>query len=514
MSRIQNAAKNIAFGYIGNISSTVLGFVLRTVFIMKLDATLLGVNGLYTGVLTMLSLAELGIGTALNYSLYAPVARKDYEKIKSYMLFYKKTYRVIAGIVAIIGLILVPFLKYFIKNPGSYGNIELTVYYLIFLFNTVSTYFVSYKYSLVNAEQKNYIQTNVLTLTKLVTVILQLIVLLLTSNFLLYLLTAAAVELVQKIYVNNYLNKLYPYLLDKDVKPLEKEETAEIVNKTKALVCHKVGDVARLQTDSIIISSFIQVALVGIVDNYTMVINSISGFVNIIFNSVISSFGNLIATESEEKQYDIFKVYRFVANWIYGLSAVGFFVLLSPLVYLWLGEEWMLSNVVIALILVDYYFKGDRIVLSNFKTAAGVFEEDKYLALIQGAVNLVISIVLVQKMGLAGIYIGTIVSGLIANVTKPFIIYKVCFDKSVKEYFLETVKHLIILGIVLLVIIPFSGLILKNISIFSFLLVAIVIVVVYNILFLLVYFRTNEMKYLLGILKGKLNICIKKSPMV
>ena len=235
MGRIQHAVKNIAFGYIGNITSTVLGFVLRTVFIMKLDATLLGINGLYTGVLTMLSLAELGIGTALNFSLYAPVARKDYEKIKSYMLFYKRAYRTIAAIVAVIGLALVPFLKYFIKNPGSYGIKELTVYYLIFLFNTVSTYFVSYKYSLVNAEQKNYIQTNVLTLTKLITVVLQLIVLLVTSNFLLYLLTAAAVELLQKIYVNHYLNKLYPYLKDKDVKPLEKEETDEKYKKNLML---------------------------------------------------------------------------------------------------------------------------------------------------------------------------------------------------------------------------------------------------------------------------------------
>ena len=132
------------------------------------------------------------------------------------------------------------------------------------------------------------------------------------------------------------------------------------------------------------------------------------------------------------------------------------------------------------------------------------------MALIQGAVNLVISIVLVQKMGLAGIYIGTIVSGLIANVTKPFIIYKVCFDKSVKEYFIETIKHLVILGIVLMVIVPFSQLILKNITILSFLLIAVVIVVVYNVLFLLVYFRTNEMKYLLNILKGKINLTKRK----
>lgn len=504
MGRIQHAAKNIAFGYIGNITSTVLGFVLRTVFIMKLDATLLGINGLYTGVLTMLSLAELGIGTALNFSLYAPVARKDYEKIKSYMLFYKKAYRVIAGIVAVIGIILIPFLKYFIKNPGDYGIQELTVYYLIFLFNTVSTYFVSYKYSLVNAEQKNYIQTNVLTLTKFATMILQLIVLLLTSNFLLYLLTAAAVELIQKIYVNHYLNERYPYLKEKNVKPLEKEETQEIVNKTKALVFHKVGDVARLQTDSIIISSFIQVSLVGVVDNYTMVINSISGFVNIIFNSVISSFGNLIATESREKQYEIFKVYRFVANWIYGLSAIGFFVLLSPLIYLCFGEEWLLSNVVVGLVLVDYYFKGDRIVLSNFKTAAGVFEQDKYLALIQGAVNLVISIVLVQYIGLAGVYIGTIVSGLIANVTKPFIIYKTCFDRGVKEYFMETAKHLIILGVVLIVIVPISKIMLQNITMISFVIVGVMIVIVYNLLFLLVYWKTKEMGYLVGIVKGKL----------
>ena len=471
---------------------------------MRLDATLLGINGLYTGVLTMLSLAELGIGTALNFSLYAPVARKDYEKIKSYMLFYKNAYRAIAAVVACIGLVLVPFLKYFIKNPGNYGMKELTVYYLIFLFNTVSTYFVSYKYSLVNAEQKNYIQTNVLTLTKLITVVLQLVVLLLTSNFLLYLLTAAAVELLQKIYVNHYLNKLYPYLKDKNVTPLDKQERREIADKTKALVYHKVGDVARLQTDSIIISSFIRVSLVGIVDNYTMVINSISGFVNIIFNSVISSFGNLIATESEERQFEIFKVYRFVANWIYGLSAVGFFVLLSPLVYLWLGEGWMLSNAVIALILIDYYFKGDRIVLSNFKTAAGVFEQDKYLALIQGAVNLVISIALVQSMGLAGVYIGTIVSGLIANVTKPFIIYKVCFHRGVKGYFIDTLKNLGVLAVVLLIVLPISNMLLGDITILSFIGVAALIMVTYNLLFLVLYHKTKEMEYLLGVVKQKI----------
>lgn len=503
MGRMQHAVKNITFGYISNMISMVLGFIVRTVFILRLDETLLGINGLYTSILTMLSMAELGIGIALNYSLYVPVAKKDLEKIKAYMCFYKKAYRIIAFVVAILGLAIVPFLKVFIKNADDYGIKELTIYYLIFLFNTVSTYFVAYKYSLVNAEQKNYIQTNVQTLTKIATTTLQLIVLFLTSNFLLYLLAAALVELIQKIYVNQYLNKLYPYLKDVNIIPLSEEERNEIIIKTKALVFHKVGDAARLQTDSIIISTFIQVSLVGIVDNYTMVINSIAGFVNIIFNSVISSFGNLIATENKEKQYNVFKVYRFVANWIYGLSAVGFYILLSPLIYLWLGEQWLLGNVAIGMLLIDYYFKGDRIVLSNFKTAAGVFEQDKYLALIQGIVNLVLSIVLVQKIGLVGIYIGTVFSGLIANVTKPCIIYRVCFEKDVKQYFVDTVKNIMVLLLTLLLLLPIAKHLLNTISIFSFVLMGFLVIIIYNGIAIFAYFKTDEMKHLIKMIASK-----------
>lgn len=497
MGRIQHTIKNIVFGYIGNLSSTVLGFILRTVFIQKLDETLLGVNGLYTGVLSLLSMAELGIGTALNFSLYAPVAQKNYDRIKSYMQFYKKAYRIIGLIVAVLGITLIPFLKFFIKDPGNYGIRELTLYYLIFLFNTVSTYFVSYKYSLVNAEQKNYIQTNILTITKLATTILQLIVLVVTSNFLLYLLTAAAVELLQKIWANNYLNKRYPYLLDKDVVPLGKEETKDIWDKTKALLCLKIGDIARLQTDSIIISSFIQVAIVGIVDNYNMVINSVQNFVLVIFNSAISSFGNLIATESKQKQYELFKIYRFVANWIYGLSAIGFYVLLTPLVVdLWLGEKWLLSANIVALIVIDYYFKGDRVVMMNFRTAAGVFEQDKFLPLIQGGVNLVISIVLVQRIGLIGVYVGTVVSGLIANVSRPPIVYRVCFDRKSKEYFIDTAKYLLVMAVILVIVLPLSGMLLKEVTLVTFILTGVMIVVVYNVIFMTAFCKTGEFKYM------------------
>lgn len=504
MGRVQSAAKNIAFGQIGNLITQLLGFVLRTVFIDHLGDTLNGINDLYTSILSVLSMAELGIGTALNYSLYKPVAQGDINKIKSYMLLYKKAYRSIGIVIAVIGLAISPFLPYLVKQPEGVSTRDLTLYYFIFLFNTVSTYFVAYKYSLVNAEQKNYIQTNIITVTKMITVALQVIIILVTGNFYAYLLTAAAVELLQKIFVSNYLNRRYPYLMDKDVEKLSKEETGEIVTKTKALVFHKVGDVARLQTDSMIISGFINVTLVGIVGSYNMVLNSVANVVNIIFNSVLSSFGNLIATESREKQYQIFKVYRFAACWIYGLAAIGFSMLLTPLIYLWLGSERTLAFAVVFCILIDFYFKGDRIVLSNFKTAAGVFEQDKYLALIQGAVNLIISIVLVQKIGLAGVYVGTIVSGLIANITKPVIIYKVILDKPVKGYFMDSIKYIFVIAIVFGLLSVIKKLVMPEITIFTFAAMFVIICVVFNGVFFGLFGRTEEFGYLAGIVKNKL----------
>lgn len=504
MGRIQQAKKNIAFGFVSNFVILFMNFLQRTIFILILGQTLTGVNSLFSGILSMLSMAELGIGSALNYSLYKPVANKDYEKIKSYMLFYKKAYRVIAAVITIIGLALTPFLKYLVKNPGDNTIQELTVYYLIFLFNTVSTYFVAYKYSLVNAEQRNYIQTNITTITKIVTVIVQIVVLLLTRNFLIYLLAQAAVELLQKIFVSRYLNRLYPYLCEKKVQKLEKEETAVIITKTKALMCHKIGDVARLQTDSIIISSFIDVGVNGIVDNYNYVITYVANFVNIIFNSVLSGFGNLVATESKEKQYEVFKVYRFFACWLYGFATVGFWYLLTPLIgNLWLNDEWVIGQGIVTLILIDFYFKGGRVVLANFKIAAGVFEKDRYLALIQGGVNLVLSIGLVQVIGLSGIYVGTVVSGLMANVIQPLIVYHDCFECKAISYFTDSLKYLCIIVGITLLLLPVKAAILQEVTFLRFLGMTVVITLVYNGVFWLAFGRSGEFRYLFQVVAGK-----------
>ena len=276
-----------------------------------------------------------------------------------------------------------------------------------------------------------------------------------------------------------------------------------LTDNQKALMLHRIGDMARLQTDAIIISSCLGVVWVGLIGTYKMIVNSVSGYVNLIFNSVISSFGNLIATESREKQFQLFLVYRFFAIWVYGFSAVGFFLLLSPLVELYVGADRVLATSIIAWYLTDYFFKGERVVLSNFKTAAGVFEQDKYLSILQGIVNLVVSIALVFKIGLAGVFIGTVVSGLIANITKPIIIYRVCFEKSAVSYFQESIKYLLVIGAALAVLIPLQNLLMPQVTIAKFALMIVIITVVFNGIFLIVFGRTEEFKYLYGMVKGR-----------
>lgn len=506
MGRIQKAGKNIIFGYVSNLVILLVNFIQRTVFIYVLGRTLSGVNGVYTDVLSVLSLTELGIGTALNYSLYKPVAERDIEKIKSYMRFYKKAYLTIAGVIAILGIAISPFLKFILKNPGNLTLKELTLYYYLFLFNTVISYFVTYKYSLVNAEQKNYIQTNITTLTKLATATVQIAVLLLFRNFLFYLLAQSVVELLQKIFVTAYLNRLYPYLRDKDVRKLTAQETQVVATKTKALICHKVGDVARLQTDKIIISSFVSVDTAAVVDNYVYIITYVGNFVNIIFDSVISGFGNVVATESKERQYLLFKVYRFFACWLFGFGAVGFFHLLTPFIGgVWLHDAgWTLPRVTVALLVTDFYLKGGRTVLLNFKIASGLFEQDRFLPLVQGAVNLVVSVVLVMKIGVTGVYVGTLVSGILANLIRPGIIYRVCFDKKAGVYFKDSLKYILVILAVGAAITPIRHAVMGEVTILTFALMVVLITLLYNLVFLAVFHRTEEFSYLWDAVASKI----------
>lgn len=432
-SRIEYALKNFAFGTLSNVAVALLNFVSRTVFVYTLGETYLGISGLFTNVLGMLSLADLGIASAVSFSLYKPLAEKDEAKIQAIIQFYKYAYRMIAVIVGIIGLTLIPFLKVIVKGGESVANLPLI--YAFYLFNTVTSYLVSYKATILSADQKNYRLTNINTAIKTVSILLQILQLLIYKNFIVYLLVDLMVQLAGKIYTNYYVNRCYSYLKEKPKYKLDSAERRTIFSKIKALAVHKIGDVSINQTDNIITSAFINVTTVGLVSNFVMVINVVNTFINSFFSSATAGFGNLIAKEDEQARYRVAKAYDFLGFAFYGWSAIVLYFCLKPFVTIWLGPERLIDDTTIALLCVNYYLTGARVPLANVKIAAGIYEQDQWVPLVQSATNIVVSVVGAKYLGLQGVYLGTFVSSMWPNIIRPIIIYKHVFCRNSRSYF-------------------------------------------------------------------------------
>lgn len=506
--RIKSTLKNFGSGLAMNLVSSLLSFVSRTVFIATLSSSYLGVSGLLGSVLSMLSLAELGIGTAINFSLYKPLAENDDNKIGLLMNFYKRAYRYIGLLVFIIGLILMMFLDFIIKDPGDVKNIKLI--FFIYLVNTSYSYLMSYKNTLISADQKAYLLTKANIGFNILNVIIQLIVLFIWENYIVYLLSNMFVLLIQRLYINNKITKIYPVLKIKAAGKLPKEELKIIVKNVKAMMLHKLGDYCINCTDNIIISSFISVSVAGIYSNYPMLIAIVNGIIVMFFSSMTASMGNLIAKESDERKRGIFEVINFLGFWIFGFAAVCFYNLLNPFIELWIGKHYLISEVTVAIIVLNYYLTGMRVPVHTVKAAAGLYDEDKYTPLIQAAVNLVVSIVLVQKLGLSGVFIGTLVSSIILPCwQRPYIIYKYVFKLSCKSYFLNYFKYLLVVIITTASISMIFNLVFIGSTIVNFIIKVVICSILPNIIFLLLFWNSKEFKEMIIMINGLLGGKVK-----
>lgn len=498
-SRTTYVKRNILYTYACTIITSLLAVVSRTIFVYKLGEGYLGLTGLFTNVLGILSFSELGIGSAINYSLYKPIAEDDREKIKSLMHLYKVAYRIIAVVVTAIGLLLFPFLKYLVNTDIPMKDIN--IFYFIFLFNTVSSYFVSYKTSYVTAIQKNYIVTNTNTIGVVVTNILQIGALLLKSSYLIYLIVAAVGGLIQKIVTVIYINRKFPILVEKEIQPLDTETKRGIWKNVRALIVHKIGDVSVHQTDNIIVSAFINTATVGVILNYTTLSGLVATFTNAVFGSFTAGFGNLIAKENKEHQYKIFEVYDLLGYWIFGFVLVAFVTLSQPFITLWLGRDLLLDDCTMVLYFVSIYLSNISVIPYHFKVAAGKFNEDKWVAFAQAIVNIVVSVAAVKLIGLPGVYVGTIVQRMIVIAVRPYIVYHYLFEKSVFEYYLRLARRTFLVVIVCLVLCKIKDIILIEVTIPRFMVMMFITVVLPNIVNLVIYGRTPMFRDIMSRLK-------------
>lgn len=510
MSRTSRAGKNIIFGIVTKMLALLLGFASRTVFIYFIGEFYLGVSGLFTNILSLLSFAELGFGTAMNFAMYKPVAQGDYEKCAQLTQYFKKVYRLIAFVVLLVGLILLPCLQFLIKDIGSYSLSEIRTYYVLYLLNSVISYFVTYKYCLVNAMEKAYIVNTIEMLINLVTVGIQIVVIVLVKKFIWYLLAQSMVLLLSRIFISLYLNKKVPLLVEKPVAPLSNEDKKSIKTNVKGLIVHNFSSIMIHSTDNLIISSYIGVVLVGYVSNYNLIITSVISFIKIMFDSIVPSFGNLVATESPKDCLSVYRQLDLISSWLYGLVCVIFLVLIPSFITLWIGEGFLIDTNSFLMMIIGYYFLGESSVYTVARNAKGNFNKDKWWALLHAIVNIVVSLIAVQYLGLFGIYIGTVIARMVALFGKPLSTYKFMFEENVTKYFLRIIYYFIVFIVALFVTYSCVFKLLENLTWGTFIASAVISVIVPNIVFLIFYCKMPEFKQVMQRVKNIFGVIINK----
>ena len=509
MTRTQNIKKNLIFNVIKYVTNLMLQFVLRTVLIYYMGAEFLGLNGLFTNIFSFLNLAELGIGSAIVFSMYKPIADNDIEKVKSLQNLYKKFYIIISIIVGVIGLAITPFIKY-LMNGGVTVDINIYVLYLMYLAYTLVGYWSAHKRSLLFAYQRNDIENKIKTICIIAMSIIQIVVLMIFKNYYLYFSISILFTLIECACIHSVANKLYPEINGKS-QPLDEKTKKEITKNVTALSMHKIGSAVVFSTDSILISTFLGVVILGAYSNYFLITSSIVSIFAVIINALIASAGNLVASSSVDYVFERYKKINFMFSYLTSFSTICLIILFQPFIKIWTGGgEFLLNYSTVILISLSFYFTRMRCGVGIFKDATGLYWQNKWQPIVEAIVNLVVSIVLVKLIGINGIFIGTIVSTLVAPFwVEPYVLYKHYFKRSVKGYFARYALDFVIMC-ASCVITYFVCSLIPDGGIWWLILKFVVCILLSNILLILAYLPTKEFKELFSMAKGMLKNVFKK----
>ena len=496
MARIDQVAKNAKFALLSQMLLVIANFVVRRVFLMTLGEEYLGLSGLFTDILSMLSMAELGFGTSIVFSLYKPLAQKDTEKIKSLMKLFRLAYRCVGLFILTAGCALTPFLDFFVKEmPEEIPEAQIQVIYLLNVLNSGLSYFFIYKASLLFADQKKYVETIITAVAKLAAAGLQVGVLLLTGNYLLYLGIMIVATLGQNVMVSLQTNRMYPYLKEKMVRRLEQEDTRVLKKNVSANVLHKLGYLAVFSTDSILMAKLVSVSIVGIYSNYMLVRKALQNVIELLFVSISASMGNVNACESLEKKYEAYSHVYFFAAWLFGFICICLMVLYNPFITLWLGKEYLLSDDTVFLIVLNFYMYCMRIPVGNTKEAMGLFWNDRYKPIAEVLINLGASIFLGRRLGIQGILLGTLISTVTVPFwVEPYILYKHGLKKRLREYYKHYFWYLAVTVATWAATAGVCSLVSSGPG--GFLAKLFLCALIPNLIYTLVYFRTEEFAYL------------------
>lgn len=497
--RTSNSIKNILTGIFLQIITIFLGFFSRKIFINNLGVELLGINGMLTSILSMLSLVELGFGGAIYYSLYKPLAKQDKNQINAIMNLYSKLYKVIGVVVFVLGLSMMPFLSYFVDTtiPISYVN----KVYIIFVIDSVLSYFLAYRRNILSADQKSYIINKLSTVFSVSLSLLQVLAIIYTKNYILYLLIKVVLGFTQNLIIYLMTNKEYPYLKEKSREPLDKEIKDEIIKNAKALLVVNIAVYCVFGTDNLLLSMFGGVTIVAIYSNYNMIINAINSLIAQLFSGIKASFGNFLIEKSLEEAHDIFNVLYFINFWISTFCAVSLVTLLNPFIEVWLGKEMLFPITAVFIIVFNFYSRSMTQAIELVRNSAGLYSPYpffKYWALVEGVLNLVVSILLAKYMnlGMFGVFIGTSISTAISVFVLPWNVYKYVFKMKSNQYYIRYFKYILCSAFFTFITYNIANSILVNNIYILFILKCIICLLIPNLFILLFFGKSKEFIYL------------------
>lgn len=502
-SRVENSLLNVITGVFGQAFSFFLSFISRTVFIMTLGELYLGLNGLYSNILSVLNLTELGLGTAIVIELYRTVEKNDIEKTLQYIQLYKKAYRIIGLIILILGLMLTPFLSYLIKDQETLGIINYKLIFIFYLINTTFSYFsFEYRQSILQANQAEYKSRIVTYIFKFLEMIMQIVCLWLFKSIYLYLIIPILLHCISTVVKGMLVAKWYPYITEKPNGKLTKDELNVTMRNIGSVAVYKISGCVINSTDNIILSSFISILITGIYSNYLIIVSAIKTILEKVFSAFTASIGNLNVSvgENYEKKCQIFKTISFLNFWFYGMCSICMFVLFEPFVTIWLGEKFVLDSLSEFFIMLNFLVFGLQETVGTHRAAYGLFYKGRFRPIFTIFANIILSVGFVaivdEKYGIVAVLLGTIVSNLCVSWWyDAYIVHKYALNASPKQYyfiFWLRVIYVVALSVILKGVCSFIAIM----PIVDVIVYALICVAVYNGLFFVLFKRRSEFIYL------------------
>lgn len=498
-SRTRNSVYNIASSIGIRVLTLILSFASRTIFIYVLGAVYLGLQGLFSNVLSFLALSELGIGAAISFLLYKPLAVNDIERIKTVMQFYKKCYLVVGAVIIALGCCLMPFLHYLVNVDQPIPDNLYLIFFLFVLNSAVSYFFVAYKQTMIEANQKKYLLTKLEVAFTIINCIVDIIVLLIFRDFIAYLLFKLLLVIIRNLVLAKKIDNLYPYLKDPVEKTLSKMEVRKIFKDVYSVSVFRLGSVLFNSVTNIVTSAVVGTIVVGYYSNYMLIVCQIEVIFNMTITAVSAGIGNLVATENMQKQFHVYKELNLLSFLFYGTVTVCLFQLLNPFMNIWLGgvdESYILDQTIVILICVNFYINCSCQILERFKNAKGLFVLGRDLQVIGGLLNIVLSVILAKWLGFKGVLLSPVLCKLFVTVT-PYIVRvgKYSFGRSSFDMLYEFFSQIGVVAIIACVV-NFACGRFDDRGVFPFLLELIVALLLSVIGTCLFYHRTSAFKEL------------------